>query len=1157
MNHFIKFKILFQKNILPALFLLFVPICLLGQKQAYQWHFGDGRSFDFSSGTPAQTTGSLIQTFEGSASYSDSLGNLLFYTNGGGREPAFSGQDGGHIWNRNNGIMYDMQGTMGGGFSSRQSAVIFEAPGQSKVYYVFTMDEIEFSTGASPATIAAQPIGRGLRYFTVDMNLNGGLGSVVQADQPVYQPSAEGLCAIRHSNNVDYWILINQDSTGIGVYSVTSTGVSFLTNYTAVGPETGIIKASPDGSKVRTGTYLLNFNNSTGQLSNPVNLGSTSEFFEFSPNSRYVYELLSNPTSIDVRRYDLLAASIPSSLFNVFTINSAPAVIGGQMQLGPDGKIYFLELNFTSNTVALHRIECPNTNAPFVLLNIAFFNTYFVGLPNFPAWLFSNNDSTYVELGPDNVRLCDVGGSLTLNALNPGASYLWSTGATTQTITVNTPGTYSVTVTGTCGTGTDQIVVEACNTSSISCIEFFPTGSSQQWVVPAGVDSVRVKMWGAAGGGGPDSLNNAGGGGGYTEVSLPVAAGDFFEIVVGVGGQVAVGHNGGAGGYGGGGNGGSGNRIATIFGVPTNVGGAGGGGGASIVRLQGSINAIIGYSGGGGGATLNRNGGGGGGLIAEYTTANNSFNVNGFGGTQTAGGAASSNTICGHPVSGTAGAAQQGGTGATDLGGNADRTGGGGGGGGYFGGGGGGSHDGCFGVGSAGGGGSGFVCNTCPSLTGFTVTAGLAGVPANENDPLLTSYPGTATGVNNQTGGGGLVQICMIIACNATNDTIIVTECNSFTAPWGTVYTQSGFYSDTLAATNGCDSITNIDLTISGIITGPTFSISACNNYTAPWGTVYTQSGVYSDTLTAANGCDSIVTVDLTVTALVTPQFNSYGPFCLNAPIIQPLLPGTSQNGITGSWNPVWISTSVAGDIPYTFTPDPGQCATVYTMTVRINEPSTSTRDTTFCSSELPYLWNGQTINAAGTYTATLNNSTGCDSTVIIDIMIEANTPQVSIQGADSICLGQQETLIANIINASDYAWSTGATTPDIIINSAGFYSISASNACGTESASKTIALKTDCADLYDVFIPNAFSPNNDGFNDTWSVISLSNFSLFEVEIFDRWGNRIFRSRNKTDKWNGKYKGANCPIGSYVYHVMYQFPSQPVKKAKGNVLLLR
>ena len=939
---------------------------VLAQKQANIWHFGFNHALDFSSGTPTQIPGSQIQTFEGSASYCDSLGNFLFYTNGGGREPAFSGQDAGTIWDRNNAIMYDMQGTQGGGFSSRQSAVIFEAPGQSSVYYVFTMDEIEYAIGASPATNAAQPLGRGLRYFTVDMSLNGALGGVVLADQPVYEPSAEGLCAIRHSNKRDYWILINQDSTGIGVYSVTSSGVNFVTNYTAIGGGPGIIKASPDASKVRVGSYLLDFNNSNGQFSNPINLNSTAEFFEFSPNSRFVYELISNSGSVTLARYDLQSAAIPASVTTIGTISTAQGVVGGQMQLGPDGKIYFLEVNFPSNLVSIHRINCPNAFSPTLQLNLFTYNDYFVGLPNFAAWLFEDDDSTYVSLGPDSVNLCDVGGTYTLNALNPGASYLWSTGATTQIITVNTPGVYTVTVTGPCGSGTDQVVITNC--SSGPCVTFLPTGAPQQWIVPSGVDTVRVQMWGAAGGGGPDSSNNNGGGGGYTELIVPVVAGDVFQIVVGSGGQAAIGHTGGTGGYGGGGDGGTGNRVESIFGVPSDVGGAGGGGGLTLIRVLGSINTIIGIAGGGGGGAFNRTGGGGGGLDAEFTASNNPFNIHGFGGTQTSGGAPSSNTICGHPVSGTAGGGQQGGTGATDLGGSAERTGGGGGGAGYWGGGGGGSHDGCFGVGSAGGGGSGFVCATCPGLTGFTLTAGFAGVPANAADPLLNSFPGTATGNINQNGGGGLVQICPYTACIPSTDSLTATACGNYISPGGTLLTQSGVYSDTLTSITGCDSIVVLDLTINALQIGDTITAASCNSYVAPWGTTYTQSGIYSDTLTTVNGCDSIASIDLTITgAIFGPPVNAF-----------------SCDSYTAPWGEIYNQSGTYIDTLLTV----GGCDSLIVLNLTIGNSGAGPLVTvTACSSYVAP--NGAVLTIGGLYVITFPNAVGCDSIVSILLTIE------------------------------------------------------------------------------------------------------------------------------------------------------------------------
>jgi gliding motility-associated-like protein len=458
------------------------------QLQANIWHFGNGRSLDFSSGTPVNTTGSQIFTTEGCASYCDKYGKLLFYTNGGGREPAFSGQDGGHIWNRNNAVLHAMDGVQGGGFSSGQSSVIFEAPGQDSVYYLFTTDELEWDIGASPAVILAQPLGRGLSYFTVDMRLNGGLGGVVLADQRVFTPTYEGLCAIRHANKRDYWIIVNQNAANLGqpsglrIFAVTPEGVALKGSYTGAGNTTnGIIKASPDGKRVLTFVpddatgapqpRLLQFDNGTGTLSAPTPLPGTISSGEFSPNSRFLFTLESIPNQYELRRYDLQAANPSATATTIGNINSF--LIIGPPQLGPDGNIYFLNFSQSATVTAtlLNRIVCPNTLGAALQTNLQTYDRQddnFIGLPNFSAWLFENYDSVFVSLGLDTVNLCETGGSIVLDAKNPGASYLWSNGATTQSITVNTPGTYSVTVNGACGNGTDQVVVIDCCTSSIN-----------------------------------------------------------------------------------------------------------------------------------------------------------------------------------------------------------------------------------------------------------------------------------------------------------------------------------------------------------------------------------------------------------------------------------------------------------------------------------------------------------------------------------------------------------------------------------------------------------------------------------------------------------------------------------------------------------------
>ncbi|MBU6159260.1 MAG: gliding motility-associated C-terminal domain-containing protein [Bacteroidetes bacterium] len=127
--------------------------------------------------------------------------------------------------------------------------------------------------------------------------------------------------------------------------------------------------------------------------------------------------------------------------------------------------------------------------------------------------------------------------------------------------------------------------------------------------------------------------------------------------------------------------------------------------------------------------------------------------------------------------------------------------------------------------------------------------------------------------------------------------------------------------------------------------------LSASSFSTKPFSFTYTPAladagKTITITLSTNNplGAPCVAAVDnytLQVNAPVTPEFPSYGPYCQNDLIIQPILPTTSNNGITGSWSPASISLANAGSIPYTFTPDPGQCVTgPFNTNINVNPTS-------------------------------------------------------------------------------------------------------------------------------------------------------------------------------------------------------------------------
>jgi gliding motility-associated-like protein len=89
---------------------------------------------------------------------------------------------------------------------------------------------------------------------------------------------------------------------------------------------------------------------------------------------------------------------------------------------------------------------------------------------------------------------------------------------------------------------------------------------------------------------------------------------------------------------------------------------------------------------------------------------------------------------------------------------------------------------------------------------------------------------------------------------------------------------------------------------------------------------------------------------------------------------------------------------------------------------------------------------------------------------------------------------------------------------------------------------------------LKKIVIPNTFSPNGDGINDTWNVDALSDYPDALVQVFDRYGRQIFESKGYGKPWNGTYKGSLLPEGAYYYIIDLKNNTQ---KRSGWVFILR
>ncbi|MDP4826073.1 MAG: T9SS type A sorting domain-containing protein, partial [Flavobacteriales bacterium] len=147
-------------------------------------------------------------------------------------------------------------------------------------------------------------------------------------------------------------------------------------------------------------------------------------------------------------------------------------------------------------------------------------------------------------------------------------------------------------------------------------------------------------------------------------------------------------------------------------------------------------------------------------------------------------------------------------------------------------------------------GGDGFGNSVSMSHNGLTIAGGIHGNDSNGNN-------------------AGLARVYTF--CDATFNTITATSCSSYTVPSGDeTYTVSGMYTDTIPNTQGCDSLLTIFLTISNSSSSTDFQ-TACDTYTWIDGVTYTSSTTTpSWILTNAAGCDSLVTLDLTINSVDT-----------------------------------------------------------------------------------------------------------------------------------------------------------------------------------------------------------------------------------------------------------------------------------------------
>ncbi len=328
---------------------LFVPIALVLSsttifaqiaKEGSIWYFEGGFGLDFNFDPPNQLLDGRVYWQGKSSAICDRIGNLLFYTSGDS------------VWTNNHEPMLNGYGLNGANFPIYTTSVIVPHPGDGQLYYIFKAnlehDNVPFT---------------GLHYSVVDISRDNGLGEVIYKKHNFIPVTSPFLTVTRHADEKSYWVIAHGwvDNLFYAIH-VTEAGVSDPV-VSAIGSSYGNVsfnsnmqmKISPDGTKIavtQSGgaesgfVHLYDFNSKTGSVSNyrELNIWSTGGV-EFSPNSELMYVTAYSKVPFEtypgIAQFDVNSGIKEDIMDSEVQVGDNSYLIElGELQLGPDGKIY-------------------------------------------------------------------------------------------------------------------------------------------------------------------------------------------------------------------------------------------------------------------------------------------------------------------------------------------------------------------------------------------------------------------------------------------------------------------------------------------------------------------------------------------------------------------------------------------------------------------------------------------------------------------------------------------------------------------------------------------------------------------------------------------------------------------------------------------------
>lgn len=195
-------------------------------------------------------------------------------------------------------------------------------------------------------------------------------------------------------------------------------------------------------------------------------------------------------------------------------------------------------------------------------------------------------------------------------------------------------------------------------------------------------------------------------------------------------------------------------------------------------------------------------------------------------------------------------------------------------------------------------------------------------------------------------------------------------------------------------------------------------------------------------------------------------------------------------------------------------------------------------------------------IVTAGSYLLTIRDS--CDQAVSALLTIrDPDTLILSIGPDTTLCEGDS-LLVSPQVIGGDYTWSwlDGHPEWERVIDRGGLYILQLTDRCGNDyldSLNLTVTACVPCS----VDIPNLFTPNQDGTNDVFRLITDCALPDARMRIYNRWGQVVYDGHPVQPGWNGEFRGKAQPMEVYAYVIEYDDPWEGARVLRGDVTLLR